>query len=139
MRHDEIISLIRAFDTAALREALSEAPEPQNGDSKEQIISDTLDWISALQGDLIALVKQIGDSEDVEMTIAVQYVELKSRWIAFNTKMNYSLFRGTHPHVSDMCRATAVSTLLQHIEQLLRPSDIDHITDFLARPISEAA
>lgn len=136
---EKVVSHIKNFDLTALRAALDEAPEPENGEKKEDIISDTIQWIEALQSDFIALVNQIGEGEDVEMAIAVQYVELKSRWIAFNTKMNYTMFRGTLPHVSDMCRATSVSTFLQHVEELLKPEDIDHITEFLARPISEAA
>lgn len=139
MTHDEIIAHIESFDTETLREGLNEAPEPTGGETKEAVIADAMAWVEALRGDLIALVRQIGDGEDVEMAVAVQYVEMKSRWIAFNTKMNYTMFRGTPPNVSDMCRATAVSTLLQHVEHLLRPEDIDKITDFLARPISEAA
>tara|TARA_Y100001933_G_C18976695_1_gene554909 strand:- start:861 stop:1280 length:420 start_codon:yes stop_codon:yes gene_type:complete len=139
VNHEEIVAHIRSFDTDALREALQEAPEPPTGESKADIIADTIVWLETLQGDLISLVNQVGGGEDVEMVVAIQYVELKSRWIAFNTKMNYSMFRGNHPHVSDMCRATAVSTFLQHVEGLLREDDIDHITEFLARPMKDAA
>lgn len=139
MTLEEITTFISDFDTAALREALQEAPEPPSGESKDAIIDSAIAWVCALQTDMINLIKQIGGGEDVDMALAIQYVEMKSRWIAFNTKMNYSMFKGEHPQVSDMCRATSVSTFLQHIETLLKPDDIDHITDFLARPINEAA
>ena len=138
MSINDVIATIRSFDLNALRAGLK-APEPTDGRSKDAIINETISWIQTLQGDLIALVQQVGGGDDVEMVLAIQYVELKSRWIAFNTKMNYTMFKGEQPDVSDMCRAVAVSSLLGHIESLLRPDDIDHITDFLARPISEAA
>lgn len=138
-RLDEILTVIKAFDIDTLRESLNEAPEPQDGSSRDEIIESTIEWVRTLQRDLYALVNKVGGGEDVDMVLAIQYVEMKSRWIAFNTKMNYTMFKGELPDVSDMCRAASVSALLGHIESLLKQDDVEHITEFLARPISEAA
>lgn len=139
MDTSDIIGVIRNFDFDALRAGLADAPDPACGRSKAEVIESSVEWLEALQSDLVALVSQVEGSEDIDMVLAIQYVEMKSRWIAFNTKMNYTMFKGEQPDVSDMCRASAVSSLLAHLESLLRQEDIDHITEFLARPISEAA
>ncbi|MEO0629409.1 MAG: hypothetical protein AAFY46_01610 [Planctomycetota bacterium] len=139
MSIEDIVARVNDFDTEALSESLHEAPEPTCGGSKKDIIDSTLRWLDALRQDLVMLVSKVGGGEDVDMVLAIQYVEMKSRWIAFNTKMNYTMFKGEQPDVSDMCRAAAVSALLGHIEPLLRQEDVDHITEFLARPIGNAA
>lgn len=139
MSIDDIVAHVNGFDVQTLRESLTDAPDPSCGGSKQDIIDSALIWLDALRQDLVTLVSKVGGGDDVEMVLAIQYVEMKSRWIAFNTKMNYTMFKGEQPDVSDMCRAAAVSALLGHIEPLLREDDIDHITEFLARPIGNAA
>lgn len=139
MELSEITKRLGAFDLETVRATLSEAPEPTDGRSLDAIIEHALGWVDSLRRDMITLVEQIGGGEDVEMALAIQYVELKSRWIAFNTKMNYAMFRHGAPDVADMCRAAAISAFLAYVEPMLNPSDIDHITDFLAQPLSDAA
>jgi hypothetical protein len=137
--NDRIQSHLDAFDIDALRESLGNCPEPQDGTPLESVIDDAVAWLEGLRHDMASLVSGISNEEDVEMALAIQYVELKSRWIAFNTKMNYEMFRGITPQAHDMCRATAVSTFLGYLEELLNPKDIDTITDFLSEPIKKAA
>ncbi|MEM7621592.1 MAG: hypothetical protein AAF235_00125 [Planctomycetota bacterium] len=139
MHSSEVIDHIQAFDMDALRASLSEAPDPEDGSSLDDVIQGATAWLDTLRADMKTLVRQIGEGEDVEMALAIQYVELKRRWIAFNTKMNYTMFKGTTPSVTDMCRAASVSAFLGHMETLLRPGDIEHITEFLAKPLNEAA
>ncbi len=136
---DHMIDHIKAFNLEDLRTHISECPEPTDGSSLSEIIEDSLEWVDTLRNDLIALINGITNDEDVEMAVAIQYVEMKSRWIAFNTKMNYEMFRGETPHPRDMCKAACVSALLGHVEELIEPSDIDTITEFLAEPINKAA
>jgi len=133
------IDHLKQYDPQELRPHLAECPPPADGTPVEQIIDEAIDWVTSLQRDIIALVSGIDTPDDIDMAVAVQYVELKSRWIAFNTKMNYELFRSVNPDPRDMCRAAAVSNFLAHVEQLLKTEDIDRITEFLAQPINEAA
>ncbi|MEL6498988.1 MAG: hypothetical protein AAGJ54_00710 [Planctomycetota bacterium] len=139
MAPTNVIDVIRNFDFDAFRAELREAPEPTDGRSLNEIIDTTAEWLEALQSDLVALVSEIDGGDDMEMVLAIQYVELKSRWIAFNTKMNYTLFKGNQPRVDDLFRASAVSSMLGHIESLLRPDDIEHITTFLGQPLTTVA
>lgn len=139
MELNEIVDRLNGFDLDELRKHLSEAPDPEDGRSLDAIIENAIGWVDSLRRDMITLVEQIGGGEDVEMALAIQYVELKSRWIAFNTKMNYAMFRQGNPDVADMCRAAAVSSFLGYVEPMLNEEDIDHITEFLAQPLSDAA
>lgn len=96
-------------------------------------------WTQSLRDDLIALIKEIDDEDEVAMTLAINYIELKSRWIAINTKINYQNFRtGSCDPVSAL-RGAAISQLLAKVESLLSQDDIDQITQFLAEPIRRAA
>ena len=83
----------------------------------------------------VEVLRPIDDEEQVMLTLAIHYIEMKSRWIALNTKMNYSLFRTGNPDEPAMLRGTAMSTLLMLIEGMLTPDDVDQITEFLAEPI----
>ena len=139
MLNERIQQHIDNFDIDALRESLGNCPEPQDGTPLESVIDDAIAWLDGLRRDMHALISGIGNEEDVEMALAIQYVELKSRWIAFNTKMNYEMFRGITPQARDMCRATSISTFLGYLEELLQPSDIDTITEFLSEPINKQA
>jgi hypothetical protein len=134
-----MIANIKSFATEGLREHLAECPPPPDGTPIADIIESTIAWVEALRADTTALLTGINSEEDTKMAIAIQYVELKSRWIAFNTKMNYEMFSGRTPDARDMCRAAAVSAFLAHIEPMLGESDVDKITEFLAQPISDAA
>lgn len=139
MNSSNVVEKIRAFDFDALRSSLSESPEPQGSKTLPEIIDTCVSWIRYLQDELVRLIEEIGEGEDVEMALAIQYVEFKSRWIAFNTRMNYAMFKGVLPEVEDQCRAASLSAFLGHVEPLLNPEDIDRITDFLAQPLNEAA
>ncbi len=96
-------------------------------------------WMSALRTDLITLIQEIEDPEEVAMTLAINYIELKSRWIAINTKINYQNFRTGSCDSATALRGAAISQLLALVEGLLTPEDIEQITAFLAEPIRKAA
>lgn len=138
MCNPRFLEQLAAFDVAALRETLSNCPAPPNG-SLEPLIESSVRWVVAMRDELSRTLKEIDDDGDAAMALAIQYVELKSKWIALNTKMNYSMFRTGACEIGDMCRGSAVSQLLAHIEPLLDDKDIEKITEFLAQPLSNAA
>lgn len=99
----------------------------------------TIEWFNALRGDLVNLMREVEDEMQMEETLAVNYVELKSRWIAINTKVNYQVFRTGLFDPETAMRGTAASMLLGEIERLLDPKDIAAIAEFLAQPLRRAA
>lgn len=103
------------------------------------IVARTVAWVLHLREDLVALLKTIEDAEQITETLAINYIELKTRWIALNTKVNYQMFRTGAPDAETACRGSACSLLLADVERLLNESDITKITEFLAQPVSRMA
>lgn len=102
-------------------------------------IEQTLLWVDGLRRDLVTLVREIDDASDIEMSLAIAYIEMKSRWIALNTRINYATFRRGACEQGDALRGNAVSLLLGHIESMLNQGDIEQISMFLAQPINQQA
>ena len=130
---------IASFSTVSLREQFAEAPEPANGPSKQIVATETIAWLEGIIRDMVATLSNVSDPDDERMSLVIQYVELKSRWIGLNTKMNYELFRMGESSLTDMFRGAAISALLAHIEPLLDQEDLGKVTEFLAQPLNQAA
>jgi hypothetical protein len=122
-----------AFQTQ-LREALASWENPP-----ADLIEKSIVYVNTLSGELISLCKEVDDEEQIEQTVAIFYIELKSRWIALNTRVNYQTFRTGTCEVESAFRASGVSMLLAEVESLINQDDISKITDFLAQPIRRAA
>lgn len=135
MSINEIVGKLKdpGFD-ANLRECLS-CYTAGNPTDCEKIAK----WVGALRDDLVTLINEIGDLEEIRMTLAVNYIEIKSRWIALNTKMNYQNFRTGSCDPVTALRGCGMSQLVALIEGLLTQQEIDQITEFLAEPIRRAA
>ncbi len=117
-----------------IHESLSSWPSVQAAD-----VDRVKKWSLALRDDLVHLITEIGDPDEVKMTLAINYIELKSRWIALNTKINYQTFRKGSCDTVTALRGAAISALVGRVEELLTPQDIDEITTFLSEPIKRAA
>lgn len=119
---------------SSIRDALLSWP-----DADQQLVERTVAWVKTLRDELVSLCREIDDDEQIEQNLAINYIELKTRWIAINTRINYQLFRTGSNEPESVFRATGVSMLLAHVESLLSAGDIAQITDFLAQPIRRAA
>lgn len=134
MNHLEAAKKISEFDLAALRAGLSS----WNGASPGQI-DHALASVERTTQRLIDVLNTVEDPEEISVLIAINYIELKTRWIALNTKINYSVFKTGSCETDDALQASSVSALIGLLESLLTPSDIETITDFLAQPLHRAA
>lgn len=127
-------TLTRPEFEISLREALTSW-----GGADADTVSRTVAWVRHMREDLVALLRAVDDDEQVGVTLAVNYIELKSRWIALNTKVNYQTFRTGSCDPEVACRGTGCSMLLAELETLLTPDDVEKIAEFLAQPVSRAA
>ncbi|MEM8836167.1 MAG: hypothetical protein AAGD00_10135 [Planctomycetota bacterium] len=108
--------------------------------ANESMVSDIIDWAEHEWDGMMSLLRAIkNDSEDINTTIAIFYIECKSTWIALNSKMNYQMFRGIEPEADLVIRGFAMSQLIAISESLIPQEDIDSITEFLTQPIKHAA
>ncbi|MDX2088849.1 MAG: hypothetical protein SFX73_13410 [Kofleriaceae bacterium] len=113
-----------------LEECLATWPNP----SPEELLS-TREWIGARRHEFVELAAEIDDREELELSIAVRYIELKAHWMMLNAKIQYSLFRLGEAPLEVTYRASLVSSVIGTLEQLLAQDDIERITRFLAEPI----
>jgi hypothetical protein len=126
--------LTRPTLEASIRESMAGYPGADG-----PMIDRTVDWVMHLRKDLVGLLASIGDDEQIVETLAINYIELKTRWIALNTKTNYQLFRTGSSEPEVALRGFACSALLADVEALLSADDITKITEFLSTPVSRAA
>lgn len=102
-------------------------------------IDRTIAWVLQIREDLVSLIRTIDDDEQISETLAINYIEIKTRWIALNTKINYQTFRLGSCDPELAFRGTACSGLMGEVETLLEPDDITKITEFLAQPVNRVA
>jgi hypothetical protein len=105
----------------------------------QPIVDRCVDQVRDEQQSFAAAIREIDDDGEIATVLAINYIELKSRWIALNTKINYQTFRTGQCETVDALCASATSLLLQQIESLIDHSDIEKITAFLAQPVSPKA
>lgn len=119
---------------ASIREVLKAWEDP-NPAPREA----TMKWVLGLRDELVSLLHEVGEDEQVIETLAVNYIELKTRWIALCTKANYQNFRLGSCESELALRGSACSQLLAVVESLLSAQDVEKITEFLAQPVRRAA
>jgi len=89
-----------------------------------------------LRHKLKEVAEPIDDEDQLGMTMAVYFIELKARWIGHNTQMNFQLFQSGQFDPLLPFMAAAVSIVLAYVEAELTPTDIERINEFLAEPVS---
>jgi hypothetical protein len=139
MSPDELAQTIDASTLdPVIRAALQEWP---GAEELETEIEETVAWVNDIIRGMQGVFRQLQDEdvEELQTQTAIAYIELKSRWIALNTKINYETFREGSCRPVDAFRASAVSIVLAELESRLTQRDIDAITDFLAEPVRRAA
>ena len=102
----------------------------------EQQVTGVLAWVSGLRDHFLQVVREVEDPDEIDYTLAIRYIELKSHWIMLNTLMAYQNFRFGEADIETAHRASVLSYLLEATEPLLNQADISQITAFLVEPIS---
>lgn len=77
----------------------------------------------------------INDEDDVGYYTAVQYVELKARWIQMNLRLSYEAFANGEGEPETLLRASATSYFLSVVEPHVNQSYVEEIQRLLAQPI----
>lgn len=132
---DDIVSAVRGANLeSTLRENMQGWPGIDEA-KVEQVVA----WAKRYEDELIEHATEVDDPMEFPVSVAVAYIEFKSRWIALNTKMNYQLFRKGECDPVVQWQGTAVSALVGAVEPLLTHDDIQNISRFLATPLQQAA
>jgi len=130
-------SLAPIFATLQLTELETQWRDMANDvDVSQSIREEEFVWIHKLRDDFVKTLSDITDTEDVRMTLAIRYIELKCAWIQFNTTNNYCLMNTGNVDGRSVLKSCLLSHLLGNVESLLTPNEINQITDFLSQPIN---
>lgn len=96
-----------------------------------QVVSYLLNEIGAyLDG-----ASKINDDEDLDYYTAVQYIELKARWIQMNLRLSYQAFASGEGDPFTLLKAGATSYLLGEIERFVSNKYVGEIQRLLAQPV----
>lgn len=134
MNHLEAVEKINAFDLVALRAGLS----TWNGATPDQIDRAIASARYTTQR-LIEAMNAVEDPDEISVLIAINFIELKTKWIALNTKINYSTFKTGKCKTEDALQASSISAMIGLIETLITATDVETITEFLSQPLHRAA
>jgi hypothetical protein len=106
--------------------------EPVERGSRERV----MDLIQGLRREVLeACEGAAGDAEDLAVTLATGFIELKSRWIMLNAQIQYQTFRCGSAPSETLYFASLVSFLIDAVEALLPDSEVARINEFLADPL----
>lgn len=79
--------------------------------------------------------EHIDDHDDHGYYTAVQYVELKARWIQMNLLLSYQAFTNGAGDPATLLKAGATSALLAEIEPFVEKNFLGQIQTLLAQPV----
>lgn len=105
----------------------------QEGTAQDRL--DLAEWIINVRANFLAHVEDVGDeAEELLISVALGYIEMKSQWQMLNTQINYQVFRKGEANVYLTYKSSLLSVLVDAIGTLLTPDDLDKIREFLLSP-----
>lgn len=133
------VERLRARIETALRETLEEQWEEVLGQwsgaapsDRKAVRADVVEHRDRVLDGLLA----IDSLEELKRGLAIGYVEMKCHWTMLNTRIQYQTAQSGRPEESLIYRAACVSLIVQALEPLPSREYVEHITDFLAEPLS---
>lgn len=92
--------------------------------------------IQQIHSEFLALAEEVLDEEELRRALVLRYIELKSRWIMYNTRLQFRLLLTGESDDRLVYTASAISLFLEAMEQILTLSDVEFINQFLSEPVS---
>ncbi len=94
-------------------------------------------YVSGLRNRVAKSLLDIRDMDELEYSIAIQYIELRCHWTMLNTRIQNQTADG-RPDERLLYRATCVSQIVDALESLLPSDSIDRLSGFVAEPLRHA-
>lgn len=111
-----------------------------NGVIDDESAGDRLmNWITDHRDKLVDLAEVVEDEHDVREALITYYIESKCDWMNLNTHMQYKMVNTGEQDNDLMVRGSLMSHLLEEMEELLDPEEVESLTQFLAKPMDELA
>lgn len=99
---------------------------------------DLAEWASSVRATFLAHAEDVGDDEEEELrtSLALGYIEMKSKWQMLNTQINYQVFRKGEANVNLTYKSALLSVLVDKIGKFITANDLQKIQEFLINPTS---
>jgi hypothetical protein len=107
-----------------------------NGAPQDRL--DLAEWIMGIRSRVIAHADDVEDEEELRISVALGYIELKSHWQMLNTQINYQVFRKGAADQYLLHKSSLLSVLVDKLSSLINPEDLQKIQEFLLNPTAEA-
>ncbi len=127
--------ILDALESPTLINTIKEilASLPSSPDTKDRVIK-------VISNDMTVFKDSISDIEDpseLQYMVAIQYANMKSKWITQNIQMQYTSLAGKEPDAYSMYMGSILSAVLATIEPLASPDAVKLISQVLAQPINK--
>jgi two-component system chemotaxis sensor kinase CheA len=113
---------------AMLLEPLKDSPDIQDA---------VLSYIAMQVDEVKDTMDPIEDPDELHYLVAIAYTQFKTKWIQYNSKMNYMIEAGLEPTVLDIYKTSSLSHLLDLLEPLTHPDAVRAVTQTLGQTIRE--
>lgn len=96
-------------------------------------------WVYRIRDEFIAHADDVGDDDPEELLISVAlgYIEMKSQWQMLNTQINYQVFRRGEANIILTYKSSLLSVLVDAIGKFLSQEDLSKIHEFLLNPTAD--
>ncbi len=102
-----------------------------------QLIDAVLDKMAKEIDSVLITANPINDIDELQYFLAIIYTQLKSKWILFNMKINYTVEAGGEPSDDDVYSASALTHVIDLIEPLTHPDAVKTVTETLGQQLRE--
>ncbi|TAE24286.1 MAG: hypothetical protein EAZ92_13460 [Candidatus Kapaibacterium sp.] len=96
-----------------------------------------LAWVHHVRDGFLSHAADIDDEEELLVSVALSYIELKSKWQMLNTQVNYQVYRTGDAKPDLMFKSSLLSVIVDAIGKFLTDDDIIKIQEFLLNPTAE--
>ncbi len=127
--------LLMSFEGQILEKKIQDISRIFQND--RQLIDAVLDKMAKEIDAVLITASPINDIDELQYLLAIIYTQLKSKWILFNTKINYMIEAGIDPSDDDVYTASALTHVLDLIEPLTHPDAVRTVTQTLGQQLRD--
>lgn len=102
-------------------------------------IQATTAYVRGLRNQILNVTDGIESMDELEHILALCYMDLKCQWAILNMQIQYAVVYKDEIREDLMYRATCVTQILDAVQDLLAPADVDAMEDLISQPIGRTA
>ncbi len=120
------------INNGSLNNKITETLSPLEETLRSEIYAE----MQQIHSEFMSLTEDVLDESELRRALVLRYIELKSRWIMYNTRLQFRLLLTGDSDDQLVYTASAISLFLEAMEQILTQRDVESINQFLVEPVS---